>query len=275
MKTMPTRLQTTVYNKGKYWAVPDSKSDISKGFMDAYNVMTNLKNMTSVTHSGKNTFMFLRSDITHDTAILQEPNYVPADKVDNSAYYPSAGKTITAGDRSYLLKTEVAISHYHANMAALIQLGNWFDYLRENGVYDNTRIIIVSDHGRNLGVFDQDKDRMHDIEYYLPMLLIKDFDAEGFTTSDEFMTNADVPTLALKDIIQSPVNPFTGKEINSDYKTQNDKHYVFLSDDWKISVNNGTQFLPSQWAYVSGNVGNKDNWTFLPGESALPSDLAG
>ena len=165
------------------------------------------------------------------------------------------------------------ISHYHSNMAALIQLGNWFDYLREQNVYDNTRIIIVSDHGRDLEVFDRDSVRMHDIEFYLPMLLVKDFGASGFVTSDEFMTNADVPTLATEGLIESPVNPFTGHEISSDYKAENDRHYVILSNDWEISENNGYQFLPSEWAYVSGAVREKENWTFLPGETVLPAGL--
>lgn len=35
-------------------------------------------------------------------------------------------------------------------MAAMLRLGEWFDYLREEGVYDNTRIILVSDHGYRL-----------------------------------------------------------------------------------------------------------------------------
>ena len=46
------------------------------------------------------------------------------------------------------------IIHYHVNMAAYIEHGNWFDYLRENGVYDNTRIILVSDHGYGAGHFN-------------------------------------------------------------------------------------------------------------------------
>ena len=46
--------------------------------------------------------------------------------------------------------TREQLAHYHANAAALLRLGEWFDWMREQGVYDNTRIIIVSDHGRDL-----------------------------------------------------------------------------------------------------------------------------
>jgi arylsulfatase A-like enzyme len=40
--------------------------------------------------------------------------------------------------------------HYHSNMATMLRVGEWMDYLKEQGVYDNTRIIIVADHGRKL-----------------------------------------------------------------------------------------------------------------------------
>ena len=43
------------------------------------------------------------------------------------------------------MTTNEQVTHYQVNMAAFLKLGEWFDYLRENGVYDNTRIIIVSD----------------------------------------------------------------------------------------------------------------------------------
>ena len=158
-------------------------------------------------------------------------------------------------------------------MAALMQLGNWFDYLRENGVYSNTRIIIVADHGRNLNIFDSADNSLHLTEFYRPMLLVKDFNATGFTTSEEFMTNADVPALSLEGLIDNPINPFTGEEINSNFKTENDKQYVLISDKWDIATNNGFQFLPSQWATVTGDVRDKSNWTFHTDLSVFPPDL--
>ena len=58
-----------------------------------------------------------------------------------------------------------------------------------------------------------------DMEVSLPLLMVKDFNRKGFSTSDTFMTNADVPALAMEDLILDPKNHFTGKAINSDEKT--------------------------------------------------------
>ncbi len=277
MKTLPVSVQAPIYNSGVYHAMQTSTdeadtSGVLPAFMNAYNVMTNMTTMTEITAEEENTFMFLRSNITHEATILQEPTFTPSSTVDNSAYYSEEGKTITAGDSTYLLNREYSISHYHINMAALIQLGNWFDYLRENGVYDNTRIIIVSDHGRDLGVFDDASAGIRDTEFYMAMLMVKDFNATGFTTSEAFMTNADVPTLAMEGLIENPVNPFTGNEINSDFKIENERQYAIVSTDWDVTKNNGYQFIESEWASVSEDVRNNENWEFYTEPAVLPPD---
>lgn len=170
------------------------------------------------------------------------------------------------------------MSHYHINMASLIQLGNWFDYLRENGVYDNTKIILVADHGRNVEQFEElvmsdTGDWTKDVELYYPLLMVKDFNSEGFNTSYEFMTNADVPTLATKDLIDNPVNPFTGKVINNKEKTAHDQ-FIIRSREWDISGNDGKTYRPAQWASVSDDLWVRDNWTFYEDEVVLKEHAA-
>ena len=270
MKTMPVSTQSVIYNNGAYRAIPSETTSVSAAFLRAYSVLENMQTMTRVSDGNENTYMFLRSNATHEPAVLQEPTFTPQDNVDNSAYYPASGKTITAGSSSYLLSSYYQISHYHINMSSLIQLGNWFDYLREAGVYDNTRIIVVSDHGRDLGVFDSSKPSMQDIEMYLPLLLVKDFDAEGFTQSEAFMTNADVAALSLDGLVDNPTNPFTGNAITTDTKNQG-AVYITLSNDWDIGKNNGNQFSAAEWATVDpADVTDKSNWTFFSEKAVLP-----
>ncbi len=274
MKTLPVSLQPVFYNNGAYRAVadhyvaPHPDSDLQMYLYDA-NVLDNLDTMTSFT-SGPNTYMFLRSNITHKPTILQEPDFEPVANFDNSGYYGAEGRYISDGTNTVLLPEEIQIAHYHVNAASLMLLGNWFDYLRENGVYDNTRIIIVSDHGRQMSAFDDDPVLMHRIEYYKALLLVKDFDAHGFTTDETFMTNADVPALSLEGLVENPVNPFTGNAIDSSFKTENERHYVILSDKWDIADNNGCQFLPDEWGSVTGDIRDKSNWTYYGGESVFP-----
>ena len=91
----------------------------------------------------------------HEPTLLQLPDYVPQEHVDNTAYY--------TGDYYFLLgqalnlSDNAKVTHYHINMATFIKLGEWFDYLREEGVYDNTRIILVADHGIGINWLDGKK----------------------------------------------------------------------------------------------------------------------
>ena len=95
----------------------------------------------------------------------------------------------------------------------------------------------------------------------MPLLMVKDFNSTGFTTSNKFMTNADTPTLATADIIDDPVNPFTNKPINSDPKVG--PQTVFLSYDIYVDENNGYKYFPGAWFSVKGDPHRASNWKYL------------
>jgi len=153
--------------------------------------------------------------------------------------------------------------HYHVNAAAYIELGEWFDYLRECGVYDNTRIIIVSDHGASL---DQGPGTCEDSFHassYNPILMVKDFDAHGFTTSYDFMTNAEVAYLATEGLIEDPVNPFTGNPVRRMSDSEADR-LCFFSTEHNVRTNNNNVFLPGDWYSLNDrdDILNTDSWTY-------------
>ena len=113
------------------------------------------------------------------------------------------------------------------------------------------------------------KDGYGDIERYYPLLLVKDFNAKDLTTSDEFMTNADVPSIAFNGVVDKPVNPFTGKAINSNEKSN--KQYVLASDQYRLHMNEGrTTFTPIKWYSVHTNMLDKNNWKLEKEDSVLP-----
>ena len=238
---------------------------VGKHFLESYGALLNLERMTNILDDDTNTFMMLNNDTTHEPTLLQLPDYVPSEKVDNTEYeslpiqrYSTNGDVIEFTD-------ERQLSSYHADMAAFIQLGKWMDYLREEGVYDNTRIIIVSDHGIRLWLarFSLGDDWYDDLLVFNSVLMVKDFDSATFNTDDSFMTNADVPTIATSGLLENPVNPFTGTPINNDAK-MNQPLLVQNVLNWDVKENNGTTYLPGAWyAVQSGNIFDLDNWEKL------------
>ena len=286
MKAMPLIMQETLYNEGKYNASDRDQEElvyagqvtnglsyaegINELFMKSYNVLKALPHITSF-EENKGSFIIITNDLTHEPMLLQEPNYTPEMIVDNSMYYANSTERFTLDGVTLKMENEKQVSHYQTNMAAIIVLGEWLDYLRENDVYDNTRIIIVSDHGRNVAQIEglYDEESLLDYEFFMPLLLVKDFDAKEFSVSDEFMTNADVPTLATQGIFDRPINPFTGKEMTNKDKYEHEQ-YVFESYEYDISVNNGNVFLPGRWLSVRDNVWDKTNWSVLQENSVSP-----
>ena len=281
-KCAPIIMQRFLYDGGHYLSGKVFNQEIAslhtafgtpKGFNSHFEKLDYLKALTEVKEQG-NYFVTMTNDLPHLPALLQLPDYLPKQNVDNSEY--ESNDIVRKDDTGNVLKikTKLQVSHYHANMATMLKLSEWLDFMRENGVYDNTKIILVGDHGWNLRHFDnlvvEDiKDGYGDIERYYPLLLVKDFNAKGFNVSDEFMTNADVPTIAFNGIVDKPVNPFTGKEINSNDKLN--KQYVLGSDRYRLHMNEGrTTFTPIKWYSVHTNMLDKNNWKPEKGEAVLP-----
>ena len=239
-------------------------------FLKAYNVLKNMPVMTKISDSDENTFLSFYNITTHEVMMLQEPEYEPRNVVDNTGYEAEHGVRTAPGRRDLKMTSVAQMEHYQCDMAAFVQLGKWFDYLRENGVWDNTRIIIVADHGYPIGlekVLMDQGDEVKPAEEYEdatavnPLLMIKDFGSNKYSVSDTFMTNADVPSEAFKGIIDNPVNPFTGKPIDESGK-EADEIYCMLSE-WDIDKNHGNIFKDPIWFTLKNKyMFDENNWSF-------------
>jgi hypothetical protein len=138
--------------------------------------------------------------------------------------------------------------------------------LKEIGVYNNTRIILASDHGGIVDTIKELKFNGKILEGIAPLLMVKDFNSSGFKISSEFMTNADVATLATQNLEFDAVNPFTGKDINMNEKYAHPQ-YISASGDWDIKTNNKYNFSASDWLCFDSteqncNIYNMENWSY-------------
>jgi len=286
MKTMPLVIQKNIYEDGNYnqadmasYQVQSSlyvANGINGVFMDCFSALENLANMTKITDNAENTFLMMNNNTTHEATMLQLPEYKPSYHVDNTAFYAENMDLYTLNGVTLKMENNIQVTHYQTNMAVLMQLGKWFDYMRENDVYDNTRIIIASDHGYcgyqiEDMIYDPNMGLSGDLGWYCPLLMVKDFGSEEFVTSEEFMTQADIPTIALDELISNPVNPFTGKPINNEEKYLHEQ-YVTISQEHDVAVNNGNVFLPGQWFAVKDNIWDINNWRFIEEMTSMPEE---
>lgn len=292
-KAMPIALQATFYENGNYHNLSSVNMDsqtvhdlytadgLNAEFEKAYAVLEKMSDITKIDEGTSNNFLMMCNDTTHEQVLLQREDYSLSTHVDNTAYEQhdrSADAMFGKASQTILKVTEdpMQLTQYDSEMAAFIKLGEWFDYLREEGVYDNTRIILVSDHGNGLFQMEgmdkyTDNVNVTDLEYFFPLLMVKDFGAKDFKVSNEFMTNADTPSIALKGIVENPVNPFTGNAIDMTQK-ETGIQYVFESDLWETKDNNGNIFKPGKWFAVdTEDIWNQWSWFLVAEDSATPT----
>ena len=246
-KISPYILHNIIYDNGKYLLLNDFKLDTSYSYytLDSYAFLYYLPDITSITDENENYFTFFMSELTCTAAFMEVPDYKPSLNLDYKGNGPFASE-----------------KSYHSMMSTFLLLGKWFNFFKENGIYDNTRIIIVSDHGRKIKSFYNDKNIMPDDDSlikYNSLLLIKDFNVEfDLTTDNKFMTNADVPHIAADGLINTLINPFTGYKMlveksNGVTITSNDEfqHNKLLKGSIK----------PNEWLHVKDNIFDPANWS--------------
>jgi membrane protein insertase Oxa1/YidC/SpoIIIJ len=249
-KTAPLILRTFIYDRGDWLTVnnrdkKEGKNELTLKAIGNYAVLDYLPKLTNIDSHIPGNIVMIFNEITHDPVFLQSPDYVPVSTVNDK------GNGIFSDN-----------PHYHVNMAAYLLLGKWFDYLKKNSVYDNTRIIVVSDHGANTNIDSNGFDLLNGnrLEKYTSLLMVKDFYSRGDINIDNtFMTQADVPILALHGIINYPVNPFTGLPIKNEkdngvFITTSDKFYYTKHGKYKFNINR------DEWLFVHDNIFDPDNW---------------
>ncbi|MCQ2584339.1 MAG: membrane protein insertase YidC [Treponema sp.] len=252
LRISPMILREVIYNQEKYWNTERSENTLNN-FIEQYSVLDYLPELTDFTSDTK-TYTFWQNETTHEPYFLQAPDYIPVHEVSDR------GKGKYSNDETY-----------HVNISSLLRVSEFFDYLKENGVYDNTRIIIVSDHGSDRPTekfWDLPERYMSRPEYIMPYLFVKDFGAEGDMTFDyKFMTNADVPSLSVEGLIEDPKNPFTGKSL-LDTKKENGIYGAQLMH-WTPDGQNGNTFNVENWYKTTTNIFEEDSVTFVTEKQAM------
>ena len=240
-RIIPLAFRQSIYADGN-WCAPVTGHAL-RVTINSYSVLDYLPRLTGFKAQAENTALILVNNTPHTNIHMQALDYTP---VLNSTNY---GLSPFAKEMSY-----------HTSAAAIIRLANWFDFLKAEDVYDNTRIIIVADHGP-VSTYTVRNALPYDVDFvadYNPVLFIKDFYSGGSMNTDtSFMTNADTPSFSLKGIIDNPVNPFTGNPINMNRKDE--PQYILIGrvydkDKYLIDLN------PKRDYFVHNNIFEMKNW---------------
>ena len=247
LRLSPLVLRSFAYDSG-FYLYPSMEGGYSRWTMSSYAMLNFLPDITLINNDDKGSALIMINNLTHSPVFFEAPDYIPSVKITNKGSGPFANE-----------------EHYHVNIASFLLLEKYFNYLKENGVYDNTRIIIVSDHGDEILNTISNNIKIPNgqrIQNYNSLLLVKDFGAEGELKTDmTFMTTADVPIIAAKDIAGAePCNPWTGKPLRPEKK---DGVIIATSILWDPAHHFKNRFNISadEWLKVRDNIFDKDKWS--------------
>jgi len=237
-------LRLIIYDKSWYWST-DEQSNTIINFINSYAVLDFLPELTAF-DSAEQSALLITNEATHEGAWLG-PDFNPSEKKSSM------------GNSKYASHIK-----YHSNTAFYLKMGEWFDLFRKNGVYNNTRIIIVADHGGKMKDFIIDEpfpEKGESREFYNPVFLYKDFNSHGtLAINNDFMTNADVPFFALNGLLENPVNPFTGNSITTEPK----KNGIYISTYPAPMAGNHGKYVfnikKDQWMYLHDSIFEPSNW---------------
>jgi len=253
-RIFPSEIRRVFYSSGNY-ANSKLPQYITMAFIDSYSALQNIKEEVEFVED-KNCINIIVNNITHeppkqsDIKILQKEFLIPlADK--------------------YCLN-EYTAEHFYANYLAHEECAKFFQFLKENNCYDNSRIIIAGDHGR-YSMKTRDMSFLKDFagtgfkpEELIPLMMMKDFNSDGNLRIDNtFMTLADIPFLTVKDLDEKlQINPFTGI-LFKDSQLKNPAK-IMIGGEWQADKKlEMTKFKADEndWAFVKEDVYKPENWS--------------
>jgi len=244
LKGLPLLFREPLYMSGS-WCSTNTDQRI-RLTLNGYAILDYLPRLMEITDDNINTALIMTNNATHEGSFLQAPEYVPATTVSNYGNTPFAKEHA-----------------YHINAGTIKRLAVWLNLLKKESIYDNTRIIFVSDHGPPPN-FVTKIGLPFNVDHFNPLLLVKDFNSYGEIKTDmTFMSNADVPYLSLIGVIENAVNPFTGSQISMERKKE--PLYIAISNSHKSKNESQFDLNPKIDYFVHDNIFMAKNWIPVSG----------
>ncbi|MDD1136214.1 hypothetical protein M5G22_01490 [Pseudomonas sp. TNT2022 ID233] len=249
-KAVPNSLKGKVYDAGDWQGASLSWWKREDKFLENYFSLLALPDISNTAAPGP-TFTFMANNITR--AVL---------KLDESCVPDKSLKT-TPQELEFF-KSEDTAEIYDTFYCAMSGVTKYLDWFKQQGIYDNTMFVLVSDHGwpsRNPlleGFHDADKQEVY--SQFQNLLLIKPFGASGVPQeSREFISNASVPGIVCQ-VIGGCLDRNTGNRIN--YKPLTEPVQLFETP-WQPQGQNADSYKILSTYEVKDDVSVPANWSKL------------
>ena len=252
---VPNRFKAKIYNNGN-WLIDILGANLMGVIQHASDAYT-------FTHTGnidsaKSTFKFFHSVITHTPYGL----YFKDGKC-RFGEQKSAWEDYPHNVEMRESKAGALYQHYDTEACSLSYLADYIAWLKNVGIYDNTQIFVISDHG--LG---------NPINISLPntknpnpdsLLLFKDFGAKGNLKIDNrLMANYDITSIFCENLPNGCPN--VPPNILQNYPKSRTLKWL-KNTYWELHKQHKNEWLIEKAYKVKDNIYDEKNWTDISDES--------
>ncbi len=238
----PLSIKQKIYKNGQWMGTVDIVNQGFKHNLKWWSQFDTLNKISTVKEKSSNSFIWIDSELTHHP-------------------WQMSDTCIPSKDPPNLSRINgVEVGHLRNEICSFIALSNWFKWMKERGVYDNTRIILISDHdGWNSSRLYYLFNKNYPIERPHALLMVKDFDSNSeFSTNSAYLTHAsDVPAFILKNYENSSQQPWKNTQ----------RTRCLAHGDWQRSRHNLNFYNIKYNLCIKGTLFNKDNWIKTPGDN--------
>jgi len=247
-KAAPNSLKGQVYDGGDWQGASLSWWKREDKFLENYFSLLALPGLSDTNAPGP-TFTFMANNITRAVLKLDE-SCVPNKQLGTSA------------QELEQLHSQDTVEIYDTFYCAMNGVTRYLDWFKQQGIYDNTMFVLVSDHGwpsRNPLLKDMaDAERQELYSQFQNLLMIKPFAATGAPReSREFISNASVPGIVCE-VIGGCVDRATGKHISNQPLTEPVQLY---ETPWQPQGQNADSYKILSTYQVKDDVSVPGNWS--------------
>lgn len=242
MRSVPYVFRAVLHERGPWQPFLDHSAGTT------FKEWAELKSLAQMSRTDSQTpnLNILFNNLPHEPYFLDEecqPSLAPIEISDEEA-------------RRIGFSSSFAVQHYLGARCSLRLVANYLNWLKKEGVYENTKIIIVSDHGIVGPVLDHSSRAIKgntvasDFVRSRSVLFVKEANAQGpIRVSEEFLPNAEVPRIACEEI-DGCINPFIrNKTIESHGRK---KPWIVSFVPWQYSLQEKTRFVIENQMVLDG-----------------------
>lgn len=235
-KVAPLSRQKKLYKRGQWGR------SISPGYhnqmisLQKYAELDSFSKYSTLIDTKKNQFKFIISEVTHFPWSLGE-KCLP----------------IASEGTSELNENGLNEAHLQTEYCAIKSVIRWISWMKDTGVYDNSMLVIVSDHGD----FDSEQifkawDKNPPKVGLHALLLVKPFNSQGKLKSSNHLTmNYDV---------QKMIRQNLGEKISSPWLNNQRIRNSVTVNFWQKDKHAPNHFIIKDYYSIRGSITKKENW---------------